>query len=395
MSVMTQIKANEIKMVPVSEIVPNPKNPNIHTPEQIERLVKLINFQGFRNPLIVSKRSGFLVAGHGRLEAAVKAGLETVPVIYQDFDNEAMEYAYVVSDNAVAEWATLDLASINAELPDLGPFDIDLLGIKDFTLDISEKLDVEADDTPDTKENDKRVALGDLWTLGNHRLLCGDSTDITQVNRLMNGDKIDIIFTDPPYGINLDTSGSMGSTSKKYRPILGDDKPFDPQHIFNLNVESIWLWGANYYHHKLPLGGTWIVWDKKSDDEINTNLDGRFGNDFELLWTSETVKMSLIRKIVPTGYFAIGDEKRVHPTQKPVRLVEHIINNILPQGLLLELYLGSGSTLIACEKTNRRCFGMELDPQYCAVILDRWVKFTGNDPIREDGIKWSSLAKPD
>lgn len=139
------IKANEIKIVPLKDIKLNPKNRNKHPKEQIERLAQIIDYQGFRAPLIVSNRTGLIVAGHGRYEAAKLLKLKEVPVMYQDFESEEQEYAAQVSDNAIASWAELDLSGINADLPELGPdFDLDLLGIKDFTLDLSEKINNEA-----------------------------------------------------------------------------------------------------------------------------------------------------------------------------------------------------------------------------------------------------------
>lgn len=129
-----EIKAKKIEKELVSKIKPNPKNRNNHSKEQIERLCKIIMYQGFRNPLIISNRSGYLVAGHGRLLAAKELGIKEVPVIYQDFDDEDQEYTAAVSDNAISSWAELDLSGINADIPELGPFDIDLLGIKDFTV---------------------------------------------------------------------------------------------------------------------------------------------------------------------------------------------------------------------------------------------------------------------
>lgn len=144
---MMQIKSKEIQIVDIDSLIPNPKNNNKHPPEQIERLSKLIEYQGFRNPLVVSNRSGFVLCGHGRIEAAKKAGLKQVPVMFQDFENEAQEYAYLTSDNAIASWAELDLSAVNTEMLDLGPdFDVDLLGIKDFAIEPIEKFDLDYSD---------------------------------------------------------------------------------------------------------------------------------------------------------------------------------------------------------------------------------------------------------
>ena len=146
-----EIRAKEVKLVPISHLRPNPKNRNKHSDEQVSRLAEIIKYQGFRSPIIVSNRSGYMVAGHGRLMAAVKLGMTEVPVLYQDFDSEEQEYAAQVSDNAIASWAELDLSGIHTDLPDLAPFDLDLLGIKNFqleptnfdpgTLDVQGKLD--------------------------------------------------------------------------------------------------------------------------------------------------------------------------------------------------------------------------------------------------------------
>lgn len=138
-----EIKAKEITFVDIESLIPNPKNNNKHPKEQIERLSKLIKYQGFRNPLVVSNRSGFVLCGHGRIEAAKLAGMKKVPVMYQDFENEAQEYAYLTSDNAIASWAELDLSAVNSEVLEMGPdFDIDLLGIEDFVIDMSEDDEV-------------------------------------------------------------------------------------------------------------------------------------------------------------------------------------------------------------------------------------------------------------
>jgi hypothetical protein len=145
------VKSKDIKLVPIGDIKPWPKNRNKHSQEQIKRLVKLIEYQGFRNPLVISNQSGYLVAGHGRLEAAAKLGMKQVPVIYQDFESEDQAYSYMVSDNAIAEWADLDLSSINNDIGDMGPdFDIDLLGIKDFVVDAADKgFDPDEDEEKD------------------------------------------------------------------------------------------------------------------------------------------------------------------------------------------------------------------------------------------------------
>lgn len=377
----------EIKWVPINEIKPNKKNRNSHSEEQIKRLADIITYQGFRTPLIVSNRTGLLVAGHGRLLAAKQLSLKSVPVSYQDFDSEEQEYAAGISDNAIASWSELDLSGINQDIPELGPdFNLEMLGIKDFVLEPADKYgDKDADAVHETRTTS--ICLGDLYSLGNHRLLCGDSTDATQVERLMSGEKADMVFTDPPYGMNLDTdyskingskNASIKGGGKTYHKVIGDDKPFDPSHLLDM-ADEVFLWGADYYHSSLPEDGSWMVWDKRGSEDG----DKIIGNVFELCWSKQRHKKEIAR-IFWMGAFGDAEARdRVHPTQKPTSLVQWFFERWGKDAkLIVDLYLGSGSTLIACEKTNRKCYGMEIDPQYCQVIIDRFEKFTGQKAVK-------------
>ena len=214
------------------KIIPHPDNMNKHPKEQIERLAKLIQYQGQRHPIIISKRSGFIVAGHGRWEAmkllAKTDNWDQIAVDYQDFESEAQEYAFMTSDNAIAEWAELDLSAVNTKMLDLGPdFDVDLLGIKDFVIEPIEKFEPQADEdeVPDVVHPITR--RGDIWLLGNHRLMCGDSTMIDDVEKLMNGEKF-FVYADPPYGIDVvggskSVGGSKIVKANLYSPIIGDN----------------------------------------------------------------------------------------------------------------------------------------------------------------------------
>lgn len=240
-------------------------------------------------------------------------------------------------------------------------------------------------DVPEIRKTS--ITLGNLFELGNHRLLCGDATDSEQVSRLMNGEKADMVYTDPPYGMNLDTDfskikGSSKATisggGRKYRPIIGDGENYDPTPILNIECDEMFMWGADYYHHKLPNEGSWIVWDKRGSEEA----DKIIGASFEICWSKKTHKKEICR-VKWIGAFGDPEARdRVHPTQKPTKLHEWFFERWAKDKTnIVDLYLGSGSTLIACEKTNRRCFGMEIDPQYCQVIIDRWEKFTGQKAI--------------
>lgn len=233
--------------------------------------------------------------------------------------------------------------------------------------------------------------LGDIWTLGSHRLMCGDSTDSEQVARLMNGEKADMVFTDPPYGMNLDTDYSKLPSTKKsgnktYNKVIGDDKEFDPKIIIDLADEVI-AFGADYYADKLPKGGSWYVWDKR----VTENFDAMIGSAFELAWSKKKHKREIAR-FNNTLFSGESEAKnKVHPTQKPTKLIEWFFNKIKCH-IVVDLFLGSGSTLIACEKTNRKCYGMELDTKYCDIIIKRWQDFTGKQAVRDDGRTFDELA---
>lgn len=197
------IKAKDIRLVDVDSLIPNPKNNNKHPKEQIERLAKLIKYQGFRNPLVVSNRSGFVLCGHGRIEAAKLAGLKEVPVMYQDFENEAQEYAYLTSDNAIASWSELDLSAVNTEMLDLGPdFDIDLLGIKDFVIEPMDGVlpDLNGDE-PDCQKvtfvlsNEQKDLLDEAIAKAKKEEDCND-----ELNQNSNGNALAAILKRYVYG---------------------------------------------------------------------------------------------------------------------------------------------------------------------------------------------------
>jgi len=202
-----KIRSQKIEMVSIDTPIPYDKNMNQHTDEQIERLCKLIEYQGFRNPLVLQLGTNRIATGHGRLMAAKKMGMTEVPVIYQEFESEEQFYAYVVSDNAIQEWASLDLSQINLDMLDLGPeLDIDMLGLKDFVIEPIEKFDAGCDEDEVPGVENPITKRGDVWLLGRHRLMCGDSTMIDDVEKLMNGEKADMVFTDPPYGMDYQSN---------------------------------------------------------------------------------------------------------------------------------------------------------------------------------------------
>ena len=391
---MVEIRSKDIRLVPIGEIKLNPKNRNSHSKEQIDRLAQIIKYQGFRNPGVVSNRTGILIAGEGRYLAAKQLGLEAIPCIFQDFDDETQEFTYGISDNSISSWSELDLSGINADIGDFGPFDLDLLGIKNFTVDVADKLgECDEDEIPEHVE--PRTKLGDLYKLGNHRLLCGDSTSIDAVEKLMDGEKADMVFTDPPYGIGLDKEGQTIGKSQAYGAVLNDHSNEVAIDAFNLvtglQVKSIFFWGANHFSNALPSSPCWIVWDKQGGKHVTYA-------DVELCYSNIDAPARLFTHIWD-GFRRDSEkgDKRVHPTQKPVELICEIWKFFDRHcGMaVLDLFGGSGSTLIACEKTNRKAYLMELDPKYCSVIVERWCKYTGQEAylVNEDGTQtaWTEI----
>ncbi len=237
------------------------------------------------------------------------------------------------------------------------------------------------------------IKTGDLVELGEHRILCGDATKAENVKRLIGEEKIDMVFTDPPYGINIVRArGNIGGGDKnipttKFRKVIGDDKEFNPSFVLQY-ADKCFIWGGNYFAHLLPKGGKWFVWDKQRNK--NTGF-----SDCELAWSN--IQGIKIKKFtcVWDGFRREGETNqnpRIHPNQKPIKLLADILDELNPL-LIADFFLGSGSTLIAAEKTGRRCFGMEIDPEYCQVIIQRWRDFTENDALTINGqkLKWSEF----
>lgn len=390
------IKSNDIVLVSTRDVKVNPKNRNKHSKEQIDRLVEIITYQGFRAPLLISNRTGLLVAGHGRLEAAKQLKLKEVPVMFQDFDDEAQEYAAMVSDNAIASWSELDLSGINLDIGDLGPdFNIDLLGIKNFTVDVAEKVPLcDEDEVPDQVE--PKAKLGDIYKLGSHRLMCGDSTSIDAVEKLMAGEKAKMLFTDPPYGDGhaaMDIDSSMAKKGKsivtKQYKILSDDNLDFLEPAMNCALAVLtddatkmvffkWKKWNEVLSATRAFGSpsACIVWDR----DVIAAATMRFNpcHEFCFHWGSLTDKHSKSNLRNVWRCQKEYENKILHPTVKPIEIISPAIEVCTDLGqLVLDLFGGSGSTLIACEKTNRKCFMMELDPHYVDVIVARWEKYTG------------------
>jgi DNA modification methylase len=378
----------------IKDLKSDHKNARKRTDRSASLIAESLKRYGAARSIVIDE-DGRILAGNGTVEGAKKAGITNVRIIEAEGDeliavrraglSEDEKVGLALADNRssdLSEWDHEMLRQLSEE-HDLAPWfeDDELLA---EVLDTVEG-NTDPDDVPEPP-TDPITKPGDLWILGNHRLLCGDSTDVLAVERLMDGKKADMIFTDPPYGIAYSSSKFDGNTKgltnkrNKAEMIIGDESDYDPSFLIALfkSAKEIFVWGYQYYPEKLGRGGI-IVWNKKREEE-----QGCPHGDFELCWSkNERNKMCWLR----WGGFNNKEngEERLHTTQKPVALVEWFFDN-WGKGLHLvaDLFGGSGTTLIACQKTSRHCRMMELDPSYCDVIVKRWEDFTGKKAILEE-----------
>jgi site-specific DNA-methyltransferase (adenine-specific) len=396
----------EIIYLPLSEIKPYENNPR-YNESAVDAVAQSIKEFGFKNPIILDKHK-VIIAGHTRYKASQQLGLEEVPCIIASDLTDQQAKAYRLVDNKVGELAEWDFIKLSAEIEGLPAFSAEEFGFDMREIDAALNKGKEAveDDYEEPDYIEPRIKRGEVWQLGNHRLMCGDSAKEENVAKLMNGNKADMVFTDPPYGMNLDTDWS-GAKSKlqfyqekgckgsgnKYERVIGDNEDFKPElvaTIFNNfdYCKEIFVWGADYYpellkNYKL---GNMFVWDKRSNDDTNIDYveqsDKMFGSQFELCWSKNKHRKQIAR-VKWAGIFGTEkefDKKRVHPTQKPTTLSSWFIDKYSKENdLIVDLFGGSGSTLIACEQLNRNCYMMELDEHYANVIIDRWETYTGKN----------------
>lgn len=370
-----KINCAHTQLVELHKLQPNPKNPNKHPEKQIDKLAKIIDYQGQRAPIVVSKLSGFITKGHGRLMAIQKLGWQKAAVDFQAYENEAQEYADIVADNKIAELAEHDDAMMIDELKKLDFDDFDLLGMDDFELpeEPDEAKEEIEDDVPSNVET--RCKPGDLWLLGQHRLICGDSTNMTDVERLMGGKTAEMVFMDPPYGFNYkkkSDQSTIQNDGSEFAQVISDavsiiDQVIKPKEQFiwgDFKTASEFLEATNM----LGKPKSCIVWSKPIQHRMH-----KFEPCHEFCWYWGDNGNPFFDKNVVESRREIRPE---HPTMKPIDLITHLFaSNKLKT--VVDLFGGSGSTLIACEKTRRQCFMMELDPKFCDVILKRWENYSG------------------
>ena len=379
----------------ISAIKRNPNNPRILKDDKFVKLTQSIkDFPQMLDirPIVVNDDM-VVLGGNMRLKACKEAGLKEVPVIKVNDLTEEQQREFIIKDNVgFGEWDWDLLANDwDADLLDAWGLDIDFSGADDNAGLTDE------DDVPELTENPVSKA-GDIWLLGEHRVMCGDSTNGGDVALLMNGEKADMVFTDPPYGISIVSDGgkvggdSLAKTGD-YAAVAGDDsidvavKAIDVIKTLGADVEIIW--GGNYYADALENSSCWIVWDKRGE------MAGNNFADCELAWTNQK---TAVRKFTHlwSGMIKASEhgKKRVHPTQKPIALAEWCFDTYGKEcNTVLDLFGGSGFTLMACETRNKNGMIMELSPEYIDVIIKRWQEYTGKKAIHaESGVCFNEVA---
>ena len=369
----------EIKNKRIADIIPYAANAKKHDKRQINNVAESIKQYGFVQPIVID-RDGVIVIGHCRALAAKKLGMQEVPCVCVDDLTPEQVNALRLVDNKSNE-SDWDYDLLADEIPglDLSAFDFDW-GLPEITEEVIE------DEAPEVDEDAEPIAkLGDIWQLGRHRLMCGDSTDKGTVELLMDGKKADMVFTDPPYGISVvGNNGKVGADNLAkngvYMTVKGDETTETTEKFFevckDLGFDKFVLWGGNYFVGFLPYSDGWIIWDKRGDMASNNFADG------EMAWCSFHTPVRIYKQVW-SGMIREGEhEKRVHPTQKPVKLLGEILKDFTDDDdIILDCFGGSGSTLIACEQIGRTCYMIEYEAHYVDVIIKRWETLTGEKAV--------------
>lgn len=368
----------EHKVVSVEDLIPYALNSRTHSDEQVAQLAAAIREFGFTNPVLIDQDMN-LIAGHGRLLAARKLKLDTVPAIVVTGLDDRRRRALVIADNKLALNAEWDADALRVELEDLGADFGELMGFNEDELvamlqTASEGL-TDEDAVPEAPEVPVTVE-GDVWVLGRHRLMCGDSTSIDAVNRLMAGEKVDLIFTDPPYNVGFNGRSGKHDVIKNDDLSEADFAEFIDGTIATitaLNPSAYYIW-CNWDFYGILQGKldykSCIVWAK---NVFGMGVGYRHQHEFCLF----NGKIDEVIKNESDLWSIKKDTNYVHPTQKPVELSVRAFGNHIKLLNVLDLFGGSGSTLIGAEQTGRNCYVMELDPKYCDVIVKRWQEYTG------------------
>ena len=371
----------KIESVPIEKLAFDPQNARKHSDLNLSAIAQSLKEFGQRKPIVITE-ANVIVAGNGTVEAARLLGMTDVDVVRVPKSWGADQVkAFALADNRSAELAEWNPEVLSAQLLELeqAGFDIEALGF-DAVKVTEDKTESEDDEYSVPEE--PVSSLGDMWQVGQHLILCGDSFDVPTIERLISLQRPTALLTDPPYGIDLETDWTAGG-GKKYKPVINDNKAFDAQALramFEDCKEQFW-WGANYYQRSLlnhDLEGSWLVWDKR-----NENTDSVVGAGFEMCWSKSKHKQDVLRYLWTNFTSHRNDgHKRMHPTEKPVEMLCEIIDRwIDPGSVILDLFAGSGSTLLAAHRSGCVGIGIELDPAYCDAIVERLEIATGQKAV--------------
>lgn len=409
MTTKTHNPADKVERWKIEKLVPYARNARTHSDEQVGQIAASIKEWGWTTPVLVDE-DGSIIAGHGRTLAAQRLQMTEVPVMVAKGWSDAKKRAYVLADNKLAMNAGWDNEMLALELGEIGDlgFDLNLTG---FTADEIAALTPEQiepgltdeDEVPELPEQPVTV-LGDVWVLGKHRLMCGDSTSIDAVDKLMNGHKADMVFTDPPYGVSYqDSKGRKIQNDELVDKKLEDfvSEAFRSGVTASKEGAAWYVWHASRFQREfenaLNAAGLkvrqQIIWVKGQGVDGTAQVNAPAIGRSHFRWLHEPCFYASI-----SNPFNAGDRKTttvwtvtrqttntVHPTQKPVPLIEIALQNSSKNDdFVLDLFGGSGSTMIACEKTGRINRSMELDPKYCDVIVKRWQDFTGKIAVHAE-----------
>ena len=390
----------KIEYVSKDQLKPYAKNAKLHTDDQVEQIKRSIEEFGFNDPIAVWHEDE-IIEGHGRLLAVMEMPeIETVPIIRLDDLTDEQRRAYMLVHNKLTMNTDFDFELLDSELSGIIDIDMSEYGF-DIEIEDEEPDEIIDDEVPEEVET--RCKLGDIWQLGNHRLICGDSTSIEQIDRLMNGEYADMVFTDPPWNVNYGAVEKDNAQGYKPRTIINDFMGTEEFKEFMFSafkcmnevskagactyvVMSAQEWGnmmltlaQNDYHWSST-----IIWNK--DRLVLSRKD--YHTKYEPIWYGWKAGEARLCPLEDRKQCDVWDFERPkrsdeHPTMKPVPLVARAITNSSKKGNnVLDLFGGSGTTLIACEQTGRKCFMSELDPKYCDVIIQRWENLTGQKAVK-------------
>lgn len=393
----------------VDDLIPYARNAKIHDENNINLIAGSIKSFGFNNPVLLDGENG-IIAGHGRVLASKKLGIKQIPTIELQGLSDAEKRAYIIADNRLTEKSEWDKEILSLELQDLNELGIDLniIGFNDEDLNniIQEETpEVVEDEFSEQVETPKSVK-GDIWILGEHRLMCGDSTSENDVKALMQDEKADLVFTDPPY--KLETEGGCKGKIRKSLKKLDRDiafiADFNPSDFLKVlpSVFSKNTFNAYIFCNKelLPIYLNWAVENKlafnvliwKKPSAIPIGDSHRPDIEYLLFFRKNAIWHNALKGVNYSRCLEFGRESGLHPTMKPIGLIANELQiSSNKDSVILDLFGGSGSTLIACEQLGRKARLMELDEHYVDVIIQRWQKLTNKEAVRIDGVKYNDL----